>query len=462
MSQPPVGPRLARFALDRLGYGPRPDSIDEVLGRSLERWVQDQLEPAADGALDTRLRSLSTLSYSIPETLSRYEADQRSIGVALQELRSAHFIRAIHSRNQLEEVLADFWFNHFNVYQNDAPTRFGVVRYERDAIRPHVLGRFRDLLGAVAGSWAMMSYLDNYLSSGRAINENYARELMELHTLGVDGGYTQSDVEQVARAFTGWGIDQRAGAFVYRNGSHDQAAKTILGERLPANQGKKDGDDVLDLLARHPQTARFISTKLCRRFVSDDPAESVIDRGAEAFTRTGGDISEVMRAIIGSAEFWNEAFGPGKIKTPHEYVVSALRAVGAEVTAGRALVEGRGPSTLTSMGMPTYEALDPTGWSDRGTDWLPNPGSHLARMNFVLSLVSQTTEGVAVDLRTLIGDADPGDPAAVTAVVDRRVFGGTLPADIAAACRGVGPTGSLLPGFKVVGVALASPAFQVR
>ncbi|HEU0107515.1 MAG TPA: DUF1800 domain-containing protein [Vicinamibacteria bacterium] len=461
MTPPPVGPRVARFALDRLGYGPRPDSIDEVLGRGLERWIEDQLAPAPDGSLDTRLRPLSSLSYSIAETLARYDADQRTIGLALQELRSAHFIRAVHSRNQLEEVLTDFWFNHFNVYEGDSPTRYGLARYEMDVIRPHVLGKFRDLLGAVANSWAMMSYLDNYLSSARAINENYARELMELHTLGVDGGYTQADVQEVARAFTGWGIDQRAGAFTFRAGNHDQGAKTILGQRLPANQGKKDGEDVLDLLARHPSTARFISTKLCRRFVSDAPSEAVVARGADAFTSSSGNLAEVMRAIIGTADFWNEAFGAGKIKTPHEFVVSALRAIGAEVTSARAFVEGR-VSSLTSMGMPTYEALDPTGWSDRGTDWLPNPGSHLARMNFVLSLVSQTTEGVAVDLRTLIGGVDPGNAAAVTAAVDQRVFGGTLPEDVARACRSVGGTGSLPAGFKVVGLALASPAFQAR
>jgi uncharacterized protein (DUF1800 family) len=219
---------------------------------------------------------------------------------------------------------------------------------------------------------------------------------------------------------------------------------------------------VLDLLARHPSTARFISRKLCRRFVADAPSESVIARGAEAFTRTDGDISEVLRAILGVSDFWDQAFGPGKVKTPHEYVVSALRAVGAEVTSARAVVEGRGPATLTSMGMPTYEALDPTGWSDAGSDWLPNPGSHLARMNFVLALVSQAMEGVAVDLRALIGNASASDPAAVTAVVDERIFGGTLPAEVASACRGVGGSETLPAGFRAVGLALASPAFQVK
>jgi uncharacterized protein (DUF1800 family) len=461
MSRPPtVGSRLARFALDRLGYGPRPESIDAVLGRGIERWALDQLSPSADSAVESRLRSSSTLAYSIGETIQRYEADPRSLTAAVLEFRSTHFVRAVHSENQLQEVLADFWFNHFNVFIGDNLVRYGIVRYELDAIRPHALGRFRDLLGAVASSWAMMTYLDNYLSTARSINENYARELMELHTLGVDGGYTQQDVEQVARAFTGWGID-RSGSFLYRNAQHDQAAKTVLGQRLAAGRGRQDGEDVLDLLARHPSTARFISLKLCRRFVADDPPEGVVAHGAEAFTRSNGDIAEVMHAIIGSPEFWSQAFLAGKVKTPHEYVVSALRAVGAEVTSAQTLVQGRA-DTLASMGMPTYEALDPTGWSDRGRDWLPNPGSHLARMNFALALVSQSLTGVAVDLRPLLDGADPSDAAAVTESVDRKIFGGTLPPEVAGACRRVAATGSLQPAFRVIGLALASPAFQVR
>jgi uncharacterized protein (DUF1800 family) len=313
----------------------------------------------------------------------------------------------------------------------------------------------------VAGSWSMMVYLDNHLSTARSINENYARELMELHTLGVDGGYTQADVEQVARAFTGWGID-RAGTFLFRNGQHDQTAKTVLGQRLPANQGQKDGTDVLDILARHASTARFIATKLARRFVSDDPPEAVIARGADAFRSSDGNISDTLRAMIGTADFWNEAFGAGKVKTPHEYVVSTLRAVGADVSDARSLLDQRSSTSLTAMGMPTYEALDPTGWSDRGSDWVPNPGSHLARINFALGLVSQTLPGIAVDLRRVIGSADPGNADAVAAAVNERVFGGVLPPEVLAACRRVGSSGGLSAAYKVLGVALASPAFQVR
>jgi uncharacterized protein (DUF1800 family) len=458
---PSAGRRLARFALDRLGFGARPESIEEVTSRSLQRWLEGQLEPSADDEMDGRLRSFPSLSASISEVIRRYEADPRSLTQALLEFRTAHVVRAVHGKNQLEEVLTDFWFNHFNVFIGDPLVRLGIVRYEMDAVRPHVLGRFRDLVGAVANSWSMMTYLDNYLSTARNINENYARELMELHTMGVDGGYTQQDVEEVSRALTGWGID-RSGAFFYRNNVHDQGAKTILGQRLPAGQGKKDGEDVLDILARHPATARFLSLKLARRFVSDDPPESLVTRCAETFTRTGGDIAEVMRTLLGSEEFWSEAFGPGKIKTPHEYVLSALRAVGAEVTSAASLVDPRGTVGLAAMGMPMYEALDPTGWSDRGADWIPNPGSHLARMNFALRLVSESIPGLSVDIRKVIGDADPGDAAAVTDAVDRRIFAGLLPAEVRDACTRVSATGALRPAFKAIGVALASPAFQVR
>lgn len=445
---------MARFALDRLGFGPRPGSIDQVLSRGVERWVERQVTPGADVEADARVANFPSLGYSIARWVQLYDNDRAAFNAAARELPAAHFIRAVHGENQLVEVLTDFWFNHFNVFGGDPLVRMGLARYELDVIRPHVLGRFRDLLGAVAGSWAMMTYLDNYLSTARNVNENYARELMELHTMGVDGGYTQRDVEEVTRAFTGWGIDRRAGTFLFRAGSHDNTAKTVLGQRLPAGQGQKDGLDVLDTLARHPTTARFISLKLCRRFVADDPADAVVGRCAATFERTSGDLSEVMRTLIGSSEFWDQAFGPGKLKTPHEFVVSALRAAGAEIADARALA-------LDDVGQQPYLAFDPTGWSDRGEDWIPNPGSHLARMNFALRLVSQTQPGLSVDLRALIGNADPNDAEAATAAVNQHIFGGTLPASTIAACRAVSRAG-LPASLKVVGVALASPAFQVR
>jgi uncharacterized protein (DUF1800 family) len=449
-----VAPRIARFALNRLGYGPRPGSIDEVLAMGIENWIEGQLLPAADRDADARVANFASLGYPIAQWVRLFDTDRAAYNAAVREYVSAHFIRAVHGSNQLVEVLTDFWFNHFNVFSGEVLVQQGLARYELDAIRPHVLGQFRDLLGAVAGSWAMMTYLDNYLSTARNINENYARELMELHTLGVDGGYTQRDVEEVSRAFTGWGIDRPAGAFLFRASSHDNGVKTVLGQTLPANQGRKDGFDVLDILARHPSTARFVSLKLCRRFVSDDPPDSIVSRVADAFTRSNGDLARVMRAIVGSPEFWAQAFGPGKLKTPHEFAMSALRAIGADVTDGRSL-------GLDDLGQPTFLALDPTGWSDRGSDWIPNPGSHLARMNFALRLLSQTQNGISVDLRRLIGDADSQDAAAATGAVNWHVFGGTLPSGVIGACAGASRAG-LAASFKAVAVALASPAFQVK
>lgn len=449
-----LAPRVARFALDRLGYGPRPGSIDEVLARGVERWVQDQLAPGVDVEGDSRVAGFRSLDYSIAQWSQLYDRDRTAFNTAARELTSARFARAVHGTNQTVEVLTDFWFNHFNVFGGEPIVRMGLARFELDAIRPHVLGRFRDLLGAVAESWAMMTYLDNYLSTARNVNENYARELMELHTMGVDGGYTQPDVEEVARAFTGWGINRQGGAFLFRPNAHDNTAKAVLGKGLPAGQGQKDGFDVLDLLSQHPSTARFIALRLCRRFVADDPPDTIVARLGETFSRTNGDLSEVMRTLVGSREFWDQAFQPGKIKTPYELAVSALRAVGAEVGDARAL-------SLDDVGQPTYRAFDPTGWSDRGADWLPNPGSHLARINFALRLVSQTQNGISVNIRTLIGNADQDDAAAATAAVNAQIFGGMLPASTIAACRAASP-GGLPAAFKAIGVALASPAFQVR
>ena len=448
-----VAPRIARFALNRLGYGPRPGSIDEVLSRGTERWVQDQLRPG-DDPIEARVANFPALGYTIAQWVQLFNNDRNTYNAAVRDHLSAHFVRAVHSRNQLVEVLTDFWFNHFNVFGGEVLVRYGLSRYEQDTIRPHVLGRFRDLLGAVAGSWAMMTYLDNYLSTARNINENYARELMELHTMGVDGGYTQRDVEEVTRAFTGWGIDFQGGGFLFRASSHDNGPKTVLGQTLVPGQGQKDGFDVLDILTRHRSTAQFISLKLCRRFVADDPPESIVTRAADTFARTNGNLRDVMRTILGSAEFWSEAFGPGKLKTPREFAVSALRAVGAEIADARSL-------SLDDLGQPTFLALDPTGWSDRGADWLPNPGSHLARMNFALRLVSQAQNGISIDLRNLIGGADQNDASAATGAVNWHVFGDTLPANVIAACEGARGTG-LPAAFKAVGVALSSPAFQVK
>jgi hypothetical protein len=267
------------------------------------------------------------------------------------QLQAAAVTRAVVSEAQLEEVLAAFWFNHFNVFSQKGAVRWMVPAYEREAIRPHVLGKFRDLLLATARHPAMLFYLDNWMSTradlvmprgpngGRAsgLNENYARELMELHTLGVDGGYTQQDVTEVARCFTGWTIDRprEGGPYLFRTRAHDAGSKRVLGETIPAGGGERDGERVIDILVRHPSTARFISTKLARHFVSDQPPAALVDRMAATFRSTDGDIRAVMTTLVTSPEFWSRDAYRAKIKTPFEVVVSAVRALGGRLETGR-------------------------------------------------------------------------------------------------------------------------------
>ena len=464
-----LGQRLAAHLLRRIGYGPRPGDIARVLAQGLERYVEEQIEAPSDPDLDARLSRLGTLGYSIAQVLALYNANNSAIGPLLDEFYLAKLIRGVHGRNQLQEVLTDFWFNHFNVFIGDGFDRYATPAYERDAIRPHVLGRFRDLLGATAAHPAMLFYLDNYLSTvsridprtGRllqGLNENYGRELMELHTIGVDAGYTQEHVFDAARCFTGWGIDQRQGTFVYRAQNHDTGAKTVFGLSVPAGGGKEDGDKLLDHLADHPATARFVSRKLLQRFVADDPPARLVDRTAATFQSTGGDIAEVMRTIVGSTEFWTEAFGTGKPSTPVEFVVSALRAVDAQVNAGRALT-----GTLAAMGMPLYACLPPTGYTNRGDDWL-NPSSHLGRMNFALDLAANAVAGVSVDLRALPGrlGADPGNPRALADGLSRELFGGGLSARTRDAAARASASGAVPVATRVLGLVLASPELQAR
>lgn len=405
--------------LNRLGFGPSPAAIERVRQIGLTAYIEQQLHPdrLADSAMAARLSGFTTLTKSsrqlaeeffVPALMARREQQRRREedaqalrGGQLQrtpmaELAQQKILRAAYSERQLEEALVDFWFNHFNVFAGKGPVRTYLTEYERDAIRPHVLGRFRDLLGATAASPAMLFYLDNWQSSAaegaatiasarrRGLNENYARELMELHTIGVDGGYTQKDVQEVARAFTGWTIEnpRTGGGFRFDPRLHDDGEKVVLGRRLPAGGGQRDGEQVLDLLAKDPATARFIATKLARRFVSDDPPPALIARAAERFSRTDGDIREVVRTIVTSPEFFAPEAYRAKVKTPFEFVVSAVRAAGGDTVNGLPLV-----IALRDLGMPLYGAQPPTGYVDRANVWL-NAGALLNRMNFAVAFTS--------------------------------------------------------------------------
>ncbi len=464
-----LGPRVAVHLLNRAAFGPRPGDIGRVLNKGLTRWLEEQLDPRPDGQLETRLRGFSTLGYSIPQVLNLYNADQRSIGVILDEFTSAKLIRAVHSENQLQEVLIDFWFNHFNVFVQDGFDRFSISSYERDAIRPHVLGRFRDLLGATAYHPAMLYYLDNYLSranqvvGGRTVlglNENYGRELLELHTVGVDAGYSQSDVIDSARCFTGFGIDNlgSSGNFVFRAQFHDRGAKSVFGLNLPAGGGQDDGDKLLDYVAQHPATARHVSWRLAQRFVADQPPPSLVAKCADTFLRTDGNIAEVMRSIFGSTEFWAEAFGGGKYKTPFEFAVSALRAADAQVRAGRGLAP-----YLANMGLPLYACNPPTGYTNDGSEWI-NPSSHLYRMNFGLDLAAGAIPAVTVDVRGAVrtGGGNPDDARSIATTMSNEIFGRNLSAQTQNAVGRVSAGGTVSVAARAVGLCLASPEMQVR
>ena len=325
--------------------------------------------------------------------------------VVARDLAEGKLLRAIYSNRQLEEVLTDFWYNHFNVFLDKGADRFLVTAYERDVIRPHVLGKFRDLLEATAKSPAMLFYLDNWQSVGsnppqgragatprRGLNENYGRELLELHTLGVDGGYTQKDVTEVARCFTGWTITrpQLGGGFNFNARAHDQGEKVVLGEKIHGG-GLEDGEKVLDLLAHHPSTARFISRKLAMRFVADEPPASLVDRMAQTFLKTDGDLRAVMRTMLESKEFWSVGAYRSKMKSPLELVASAVRAGNGDVDYARTLAD-----LVAQMGEPLYRKLEPTGYSNSGKEWLNSAGL-VARMNFALNLADNKVPGVKVE-----------------------------------------------------------------
>jgi uncharacterized protein (DUF1800 family) len=434
--------------LNRIAFGARPGDVERVQKLGLERYIDEQLHPEriADADMAGRLKDLTTVGLRSREIQEMYERPamqarrerkqndgdptpemrelQRKARSVIDELGEQKILRAVYSGRQLEEVLTDFWFNHFNVDARKGRTRTFITEYERDAIRPHVLGRFRDLLGATAKSPAMLFYLDNWMSADpngphppsgwgltprgrnsailggggvrpqgarpggpgqkarKGLNENYGRELMELHTLGVDGGYTQKDVTEVARAFTGWTIanPRQGDGFVFEPRIHDPEQKIVLGHVIKAGGGQSDGEQVLDILAKHPSTAHFIATRLVRRFVSDTPPAGLIDRAAARFRQTDGDLRDVMRTILTSPEFLAPDARGAKVKTPFDFVVSALRSTATDVADAAQYVRA-----LQQLGMPLYLCQPPTGYGDTAEAWV-NTGALVNRMNFALRL----------------------------------------------------------------------------
>jgi uncharacterized protein (DUF1800 family) len=374
------------------------------------------------------------------------------------ELAMAKVTRSIYSERQLQQVMDDFWFNHLNVFAGKGEDRYYLTAYERDVIQPHTLGKFKDLLTASAKSPAMLFYLDNHLSADpraaqrlaaeramrqqaryggygrpmpppgqkkkqneRGLNENYGRELMELHTLGVDGGYTQKDVTEVARAFTGWTIEKprEHPEFKFDERLHDPDPKLVLGKKIHAG-GMKDGEEVIELLVRDPSTARFISTKLARRFVSDTPPPALVDRMAKSFAESDGDIKFVMHTMIYSPEFWSRETYRAKIKTPFELVVSATRALGTDVDMPQPLVGWVG-----RIGEPIYQCQPPTGYADRADAWV-NTGALLNRLNFSLALAGNKMRGSRTDIAALLGVDTSGDAKAALERAVQVFLGGQV------------------------------------
>lgn len=534
--------------LNRLGYGPRPGDVERVKAIGLQKYIDQQLDPSSidDRVAENKVKGLEIFSMSTAEVFQKYpnpgallrqleggkqaqaekaekqaqavtndangdaagekdkaaadaaqrerreklqqlyrEYDLRPAGQLMPQIVSNRVLRAVYSERQLQEVMVDFWQNHFNVFSGKNAVRWYIPSYERDVLRKYALGNFKDLLVATAQHPAMLYYLDNFESVApnsqqkkggngrlaelvktgnltprmreqiktrqgltddqldqrvkqlqqaakrpqRGINENYARELMELHTLGVDGGYTQNDIIEVAKAFTGWTIvdprgyrraaagmidgteeqrlaklqrqagipdDADSGQFYFNERWHDDGTKTVLGHKINAG-GVKDGLEVLDLLVKQPATAKFIARKLCVKFVSDQPSDALVGRVADAFSRSNGDIKTTLRAIFNDKEFFAPETYRAKIKTPFELAVSSIRALGGTTNAGPAML-----AMLNKLGEVPYGYQAPTGYPDSAEDWV-NTGALLERLNFAVALASNRLPGTRVDLKTFTG-----------------------------------------------------------
>jgi len=522
---PTLTPDLATWHfLCRTTFGPRPQDVEKARQAGITAFLNEQLHPEKidDSAVEQKIASLPTLAMSPAELMADFPPPNQgknpkvrqermearpamapsSEGAAkpaapemnqaveadgprriLMELAREQFWRAACSQRQLQEVMVQFWMNHFNIYAAKGVDKWLLTSFEHDKIRPNALGNFSQLLAATAQSPAMLFYLDNWLSVApnaaaaamrangqrppverRGLNENYARELMELHTLGVDGGYTQQDVREVARCFTGWTIDRprQGGGFIFRPRFHDDGEKTVLGHKIKGRGGVEDGEQVLELLAAHPSTARFISLKLCRHFVADDPPDSIVSGTARTFTETQGDIPSVLKTILTSPEFNSPAAFRTKVKSPFELVASSLRALGAETDAGAPLM-----GLIMRMGQPLFQYQAPTGYPDRASNWI-NTGTLLARMNFSMALAANRIRGTQIDLQALTSS---DDAQAVWNQLVQRTLGGSVSQETqAAVTKSLGDLGKLGGGNPhnfpkttlIAALILGSPDFQRR
>jgi uncharacterized protein (DUF1800 family) len=515
--------------LDRITFGARPGDVERVMKLGWEKYLDEQLHPGrvSDQLVERKLKDIESVNMSAAELAENYARPQviqrvlKDRGIELQgrnqndgqaaddmakrreayqalkdmgykpqreivqESQQAKILRAVYSERQLQEVMTDFWFNHFNIYVQKGADRILTASYERDAIRPNIFGKFEDLLKATAEHPAMLFYLDNWMSASpnakspdrparfgmrrmrnpraakrfRGLNENYAREIMELHTLGVDGGYTQKDVQEVARCFTGWTIRQpRAGGDFYFNPfMHDDGEKTVLGKKISAGGGIRDGYAVIRLLSTHPSTAKFISAKMARKFVSDTPPEALVTRMSQTFLKTGGDIREVLRTMFKSPEFFAAENYRAKIKTPFEMTVSAVRAIGADTNGNPQFHRW-----IARMGEGLFMCQPPTGYPEIAERWV-NTGALLERMNFALALSDNRIPGTRVELQNLLAGPNPVDTARQARVVDHFINvllrGQVSPQTRETIDKSLIATRHV-DVAKIVGLILGSPEFQ--
>jgi uncharacterized protein (DUF1800 family) len=527
----------AIHVLNRLGFGPRPGDVETVLAMGVSAYIDRQLRPEdiSDAAASASLKRFPTLEMTTAELFDKFEMPLREVrrerqrelasrdetmasGRAdrndaadeaerirqmippenrprrvVEELSQARILRAAESERQLNEVLVDFWMNHFNVFAGKGLDRVFITSFERDIVRPRIWGNFEDLLMATAKSPAMLFYLDNAQSAadperrlpqplriGRilgfglrpmsapgarqagngvpaGLNENYARELMELHTLGVDGGYTQGDVTELARLLTGWSIvrPEQGTGFVFRARLHDIGAKTVLGRDFPAGGGIEEGERMIHILALHPSTARRIASKLCQRFVADEPPKELVDRVARKFLSTGGDLRETVRAVVTSPEFFDPRYYRAKIKSPFEYVVSAVRAVGA--VPDNALPIAR---QLAQLGEPLYLCQPPTGYSDAAQAWV-NTGALVARLNFALQLAANKFPGTWTDVERLIEPESAADAKKAAEALSCALVDGELSSETRRTLEQRIGEGNPRPAIPLIaGLILGSPEFQ--
>lgn len=547
--------------LNRLGYGARPGDVAKVKAMGLDKYVALQLTPdrVNDNVLDEKLKPLSLLTLTPQEYATMYADRQKKIvktikakqkvdegtakgatpqqqmqeltpeerealreaAMAQQQIRMLGFqlmldktVRAVESERQFQEVMVDFWSNHFNIDVRKNQCSILKPVDERDVIRKNAFGKFRDLLGASAKSPAMLVYLDNAQSSAPmpdvpprrrpgapqqppppqqqqrrrgGLNENYAREIMELHTLGVDNGYTQKDIIEVARCLTGWTLNPRTGEFIFTPVRHDRGEKTVLGVTIPAGGGIEDGEKVLDMLASNPNTMRFISTKLCRRLVADEPPASLVDKCVATWKRTDGDLREIYRTIVTSPEFYTRAAYRQKIKSPFEYAVSSVRAVGGtfrpEVLENMASIRVAIPGNnargmninaqrtvvgqIAVMGQPLYQYQAPTGYPEDSRKWVSS-GALISRLNFSLALASGRLADIDVSGAQKLVEGTPDTALLVNRVGDSLLNGEMTPSTRATLLKQATTT----PGnaeaaatdgpFRVVALVLGSPEFQRR